>query len=121
MTTTVSNVRVSNICPKYKNLKEWTQDPQNIYIGRKGIVFINNERFPKENSPWANPFKKSKDGLEKSLYWNYIVAKLDGGELDIRELKDKNLGCWCVSCTTSSWSSWECHGQILLYLLEKIE
>ena len=40
----VCNVKVNNIRPKYNNLKEWMDDPNNIYIGRGKIVFINNER-----------------------------------------------------------------------------
>ena len=41
--TVVVNVKVSNIRPKYKHLKEWIQDSNNVYIGRKGIVFIDFE------------------------------------------------------------------------------
>ena len=61
MTTTVVNVKVENIRPEYQNLKEWMNDENNVYIGRGGIVFIDGERFPKQNSEWANPFKISKD------------------------------------------------------------
>lgn len=46
--TTVSNVKMQFIKQKnYNNLKEWCEDPNNIYIGRKGIVFINKERYQK--------------------------------------------------------------------------
>ena len=60
--TCVVNVKVKYIRPKYENLKKWTQDPDNVYIGRKGIVFIKNEdgkkqRFPKQASIFHNPFK----------------------------------------------------------------
>ena len=41
----VVNVKVNCIRPKYNNLEEWMTDPNNVYIGRKGIVFINSERF----------------------------------------------------------------------------
>ncbi|KAG0042963.1 hypothetical protein BGZ83_011989, partial [Gryganskiella cystojenkinii] len=53
----VVNVKVAFIRPKYKNLKEWMDDPNNIYIGRRGVVFVDGERYPKQDSPWANPFK----------------------------------------------------------------
>jgi hypothetical protein len=36
--------------PKYKNLKEWCEDKNNVYIRRGGIVFIDNERYPKSDS-----------------------------------------------------------------------
>lgn len=55
--TTVCCVKVKNIRPKYANLKEWMADPNNAYIGRAGIVFIDGVRFPKRDSVWANPFK----------------------------------------------------------------
>jgi hypothetical protein len=36
--------------------------------GREGVVFINNERYPKNRSPWANPFKIDKKMTrEKSI------------------------------------------------------
>lgn len=60
--TSVSNVKVQYIRPKYKNLKEWMDDPTNEYIGRAGAVFIDGKRFPKKASIWANPFKVGKDG-----------------------------------------------------------
>ena len=61
-TTTVVNVKVTHIRPRFQNLREWSKDPQNVYIGRAGVVFVPNpdgtkERFPKKSSPFANPFK----------------------------------------------------------------
>jgi hypothetical protein len=45
--TTVVCVKVDFIRPEYKNLEEWMRNPNNVYIGRSGVVFINGERFPK--------------------------------------------------------------------------
>ena len=59
--TTLVNVKVKNIRPIYDNLEEWMKDSNNIYIGRKGVVFINGIRFPKENSIWCNPYKIDKN------------------------------------------------------------
>jgi hypothetical protein len=42
-------------------------DPDNEYIGRGGVVFINGERFPKRASPWANPFTVKAEGRENCL------------------------------------------------------
>jgi hypothetical protein len=44
----VINVKVKNIRPSYYTLSDWINNPQHEYIGRSGIVFINNERFPKK-------------------------------------------------------------------------
>ena len=44
----IINVRVKNIRKLgYQNLKEWTENDNNVYIGRAGIVFVEKERFPK--------------------------------------------------------------------------
>jgi hypothetical protein len=49
----VTNVKVKFIRPLYDNLEEWSKDCGNTYIGRKAIVFINNNRYPKEDSYWC--------------------------------------------------------------------
>lgn len=118
--STVVNVKVAHIRPQYDNLEEWMKDPQNIYIGRKGIVFIaqddgSKKRFPPNNSYWANPFKVDKNSTREDIvlkYKNYITEKLDHDGWDkLNELRGKKLGCWCKPDI--------CHGDILLNLLDK--
>lgn len=110
----VVNVKVKSIRPDFENLKEWIKDANNVYIGRKGIVFIDKKRFPQQDSIWANPFKKDRDGtldeiLEK--YEIYIRKKINDENLkdELMKLKGKNLGCWCKPN--------KCHGDILLKLI----
>ena len=113
----VVNCRVANIRPRYKNLKEWTSDPENVYIGRAGVVFIDGVRFPLQHSPFANPFKIDKDGTREEVITAYKIYMEDrlATEPELREqlvaLKDKNLGCWCAPE--------RCHGDVLLELIEK--
>ena len=113
----IVNCKVQYIRPKYNNLKEWTNDEQNIYIGRKGVVFIDNIRFPQNSSNFANPYKIGKDGTREEIlvkYKNYIVNKLENNMdliLELISLKGKNLGCWCYPEM--------CHGHILLELIDK--
>ena len=110
----IVNVKVKYIRPKYSNLAEWISDPDNIYIGRRGIVFIDGKRFPKENSIWCNPFKISKNHTREEvlkLYEEYIIGKIKDEDLDLLSLDNKNLGCWC--------HPEPCHGDILLKLIEK--
>lgn len=118
----VVNCKVKYIRPKYKNLKEWIDDDNNVYIGRSGIVFILNEktnkkeRFPKKSSNFANPYKVGKDGTRKEViqkYKIYIKKKLDKDSVlqtELLEMKGKNLGCWCHPES--------CHGDVLLELIE---
>ena len=101
----------------YANLKEWTEDPQNIYIGRAGVVIIDGKRFPKAASPFSNPFKVGKDGTKEEVldkYRKYIEDKIEKSPTlfaELQNLKGKNLGCWCAHQP--------CHGDILLELIEK--
>ena len=111
----VTNVKVKFIRPLYDNLEEWSKDCGNTYIGRKAIVFINNNRYPKEDSYWCNPYKVSDKHytLDDSLrlYKDYILKKLENNPGKILELRDKTLGCWC--------KPERCHGDILVELLDK--
>lgn len=96
----VCNVKVKHIRPKYDNLREWMDDVDNVYIGRGGVVFIDGERFPKHDSPLANPFKINAHlSREKciSLYTEYFYEKLQDAEFKryVMSLKGKNLACWC--------------------------
>jgi hypothetical protein len=114
----VVNVKVNNLRPKYNNLKEWCQDCNNVYIGRKGIVPINNTRFPYESSIWANPFKITKEMSREECiekYEQYIRKKIIDEDLqeELLKLKGKNLGCWCKPEA--------CHGDILLKLISEFQ
>ena len=113
--SSVVNVRVAHIRPKYKNLQDWTNDANNIYIGRGRIVFIDGKKFPKQSSKWANPFKISHCTREASLiaYEDYILKKIqeDPTKYNLNELKGKTLGCWCYPKP--------CHGDILLHLCKE--
>jgi hypothetical protein len=114
----VVNCKVSFIRPKYQNLKEWMEDEKNVYIGRAGVVFIDKERFPKQASPFANPFKVGKDGTREEVirkYKSYILARLEKEEelrTKLQSLREKNLGCWCHPEA--------CHGDVLLEILTTI-
>ena len=115
-TTNIVNVKVSHIRPIYQNLKDWMSDTKNVYIGRKGIVFIDKKRFPEKDSIWANPFKIGKHGDRSEVlkkYENYILQKIisDNLENDLLSLQGKNLGCWCFPE--------KCHGEILRDLISK--
>jgi hypothetical protein len=106
----VCNCKVEYIRPKYNNLKEWMDDPNNVYIARAGVVFIDNERFPKVASEFANPFKVGKDGTREDVirkYNLYLLQILDDNlRAKLLAMKGKNLGCWC--------HPEPCHGDILL-------
>ncbi len=114
MTTKVVNCKVKYIRPEYNNLKEWMDNPNNEYIGRGGVVFINNIRYPSMGSIFCNPFKEGtlEERIEK--YRIYIIKKLKEDDTLVEKLlklKGKNLGCWC--------KPEKCHGDVLVELIEE--
>ena len=114
--TDVVNVKVAFIRPKYANLREWCEDPENVYIGRAGIVFIDGKRYPPVASPWANPFKVS-DGLPREeaifKYKDHVKRKFGSDfKAELEKLRGKHLGCWCKPC--------ECHGDLLVDFLNDL-
>jgi len=115
--TKIVNVKVANIRPNYNNLKEWIEDDNNIYIGRKGVVFINSVRYPEQNSIWCNPFKidpnNSRDDVINK-YREYMTLKIKNENLydELKKLKGKNLGCWCKPL--------KCHGDVLIELINSL-
>ena len=114
--TKLVNVKVKFIRPKYKNLKEWMADPNNIYIGRGRVVFIDGKRFPENDSIFANPFKiDSENSRDKVIekYREYIIKKLgENLRTELEKLVGCNLGCWCYPEM--------CHGNVLLDLISKL-
>lgn len=111
----VINVKVVHIRPKYQNLKEWIQDPNNVYIGRGRVIFIDNARYPAQDSIWCNPFKIGTNGNREEVlnkYNAYIRRKITSESLNLDTLRGKQLGCWC--------KPEPCHGDILLELLNEI-
>lgn len=114
----VANVKVSNIRPKYKNLKEWCEDPNNVYVGRAGIVFIDGKRYPEKSSRFANPFKIDKLHTREDvivLYRDWLLQTLKQYpflEKEFRSLKGKNLGCWCFPE--------KCHADVILEILDSL-
>ena len=119
--TKVVNVKVEHIrnnSPPYNNLSEWMSNSNNVYIGRKGIVFIDGKRFPPKDSIWHNPYKIN-DKIDRTStidrYRKFIINKIRCEELtdQLLELKGKNLGCWCKPN--------ECHGDVLVELINKYQ
>ena len=114
----VVNCKVRFIRPEYNNLKEWCEDERNVYIGRCGVVFIYNVRYPKKQSNFCNTFKIGKDGTREEViekYRCYIVERLKKDPKlkdELKQMKGKNLGCWC--------HPEPCHGDVLIELIASI-
>ena len=112
------------------NLRDWCLNPNNVYIGRAGILILDGKRYPESASIWANPYKVKVEGELGSVlnqYFNYITERIIKENLfeELRKLKGKKLGCWCVGSNIITVSDPRitgmpciCHGQILLYLIQ---
>jgi hypothetical protein len=120
----------------YNDLKEWMDNPEHVYIGRSGIIFVQlgegkKERFPKKDSIWANPYKVGRDGEIGEIlpmYEDYIRKKLSSGEIpreELEKLRGKTLACWCTGPGEFTHEhdngKWNCHGYVLLKLLKELD
>lgn len=125
--TKVVDVHIQFLRPEYHDLKKWMLDENNVYIGRRGIVFVYNEkskeRWPKQDSIWANPFKGKKGSSHQQLvdqYEDYIRQKLkEEPHLvdELKKLEGKKLGCWCKG--NKSEEEKLCHGDVLVRLIDE--
>jgi len=75
------------------------KEPYDVYIGRP--------------SRWGNPFTIGQDGDRKEViakYRQYIRHRPDLLR-DLKDLKDKTLGCWCKPEA--------CHGDVLAEMADE--
>jgi hypothetical protein len=115
METHVINIGSMFFRQEYNNFEEWIRDDDNVYIGRAKAISVGNERLPRINSEWYNPYRITKESnYDKCLqkYKLYLIEKLKDDECKKRflMLKGKNLGCWCKPK--------KCHGDIIKQLLD---
>jgi hypothetical protein len=109
--SSVVNVRVSCIRPAYQTLAEWCADSGNVYIGRRGVVFVDGVRFPSVDSPFANPFKITRAtprDVVVGQYRAYFTQRVErdaGFRAAVLGLRGKVLGCWCHPEA--------CHGDVI--------
>lgn len=121
--TQLVSVKVKHLRPAYDNFEDWLQDPQNVYIGRAGRIFIGSgdqkRIFHYPSSPWHNPYKVGPKGYSLgdalALYRDHLEALLTDPAVkeEFLQLSGKTLGCWC--CPQA------CHGDIIIQLLNKLQ
>ena len=118
--TTIECIKVSALRKTSKdpdiNLEKWMSDPNNIYVGRPGRIFITTgiekKVFYYPGSKFANPFKVGTTmSLEECIKMYKEHLKSSGLIDQIEELRGKNLGCWCDQKNM-------CHAKILVSYLK---
>ena len=110
---------MSRICVKvnnlrkigYTDLRNWLSDENNLYVGRKGRIFIDGKIFHYKGSIFGNPYKLSEYSITESLekYEKYIRENL---MTELKSLRGKNLGCFCDFDN-------RCHVDVLLILIDE--
>lgn len=114
--TTTQCVKVASLRKVgYESLKEWLGDPNNVYVGRRGRIFIDKVIFHYPGSAYANPFPLSNHTLEESL--ELYKTHLEESGLDPSKLRGKVLGCFCAQERFPDGSP-KCHAQILADLAD---
>lgn len=83
--------------PKVWNKRDPNCPKEAIYVGRP--------------TKWGNPFTVAEYGRGKALelYKNWIKSKLPLSPSDVKELKGKDLVCWCKPRP--------CHADVLLEII----
>jgi hypothetical protein len=84
----------------FKDLPDALARTGGLYVARGGVIFHNGVRYPAKDSVWCNPFKIGKHGTREEVIEkckHYLGHRITTGELDLKELKDKVLFCWCQS------------------------
>ena len=104
---------------KYKNISEWLEDANNVYIGRQARINVNGVYIGINRSRWANPYSVKDYGIERSLelYRAHLedLLKSESNRDLFLQLRGKTLGCWCKSTVEKE----PCHGDIIVEYLEK--
>ncbi|MAH44255.1 hypothetical protein CMI37_00390 [Candidatus Pacearchaeota archaeon] len=92
-----------------KRTKGWKKPKDSIYVGR--------------GTKWGNPFIVSTTVTAKEAvrrYESYLKRSIQMGGLDLKELQNKSLLCWC-----GAWKPGEpeidCHGVILLKMANELK
>lgn len=85
-------------------------EPDNVYVGRRGRVFIDGQIFCYEQSPFHNPFKVV-DGVcsvndSLCLFEEYLGHNPKIVDRFLVELRGKSLGCFCLPDAP-------CHAKVL--------
>lgn len=117
-------VSVSELRKRYNDktmtLEKWLNNSENVYVGRRGRIWITENEtkriFHYPGSVWRNDYTVKEHGLEDclELYRGEILNKLNDEELNIEELRNKKLGCFCKP-------SEKCHVDILIELLKNFK
>ncbi len=87
----------ASVIPQVWNKRDRHTPPDAVYVGRP--------------TKWGNPFVIGKDGTRKqviSRYEDWVCAGIEVGDLNLAELRGKDLVCWCAPLA--------CHGDVLLRL-----
>lgn len=105
------------------NLRIWLTDPKNMYVGRGGRLFIDQEVFFYPHSKWGNPFKVGEYTVSSRQTWDCSYAATEALSKyrdhvlnsslknDLHELAGKTLGCFCLQ-------DGPCHAKVLVELFK---
>jgi hypothetical protein len=110
-------IAVAELRKKYKDksidLRKWLLDSDNVYVGRRGRIWINGEIFHYKDSVWRNDFTVKEHGRDEclELYEVDITKKIKDGKVDLETIRGKKLGCFCKPGE-------KCHVDILIKLLK---
>jgi len=123
--TTTQCLKVSSLRKDYDdpniNLEKWLNDPNNVYVGRPGRIFIGSgpskRIFHYKGSKFSNPYKLSEYDLDTSLkkYKKHLTKQRLDSPGVLKDLRGKVLGCFCDQSEGG-----RCHAQILASMVNEL-
>lgn len=107
----------------YKDLEEWMNNANNLYVGRRGRIFITEKDsngitqkrvFHYDDSKFGNPYKVEPGWtLERCLEMYDLYLKENDLLQYTDELRGKTLGCFCLQDSHEV----DCHAKMLYNLV----
>jgi len=106
--------------PRVFHVNDSARPGDAVYIGRRFVQFVGDERIAYPNTLWGNP------NLSLSEFRDYARERLEREPNWLDPLRGKHLCCWCKgyrSLRTGKYRKGKpwCHGDVLLSLIREME
>lgn len=101
----------------YDNLRDWMNAPDNVYMGSRGRIFVDDGVYHYADSNWKSPWSMMFYNLKCSLQ-KYMLHLFETGLIyDISELRGRKLSCFCDKHIDTNTGEALCVSQLVCDML----